>query len=72
MLNLITTLAMTRSGKVIGNLMIDLNPSNSKLRGRAVRIVRELTGADEEGARAALEEAGWVVRDACARLGRKS
>lgn len=71
-LNLITTLAMTHSGKVIGNLMIDLNPSNSKLRGRAVRIVRELTGADEEGARAALEEAGWVVRDACARLGRKS
>lgn len=71
-LNLITTLAMTRSGKVIGNLMIDLNPSNSKLRGRAVRIVRELTGADEESARAALEEAGWVVRDACARLGRKS
>jgi N-acetylmuramic acid 6-phosphate etherase len=46
-LNLITTLAMTHSGKVIGNLMIDLNPSNTKLRGRAVRIVRELTGADE-------------------------
>ena len=69
-LNLITTLAMTHSGKVIGNLMIDLNPSNTKLRGRAVRIVRELTGADEETALDTLETSGWVVRDACERLGR--
>lgn len=69
-LNLITTLALTHSGKVIGNLMVDLNPSNTKLRGRAVRIVRELTGADEEGALEALEAQGWVVRDACAALGR--
>jgi N-acetylmuramic acid 6-phosphate etherase len=69
-LNLITTLAMTHSGKVIGNLMIDLNPSNTKLRGRAVRIVRELTGADEETALDTLEATGWVVRDACERLGR--
>lgn len=68
-LNLITTLAMTHSGKVMGNLMIDLNPSNTKLRGRAVRIVRELTGADEATALAALEQAGWVVREACAVLG---
>lgn len=69
-LNLISTLAMTHSGKVIGNLMIDLNPSNTKLRGRAVRIVRELTGADEETALDTLETSGWVVRDACERLGR--
>jgi len=69
-LNLITTLAMTHSGKVIGNLMIDLNPSNTKLRGRAVRIVRELTGADEESALDTLETTGWVVRDACERLRR--
>ncbi len=69
-LNLITTLAMTHSGKVIGNLMVDLNPSNTKLRGRAVRIVREITGAGEEAALAALEKAGWVVREACAALGK--
>ncbi len=69
-LNLLTTLAMTHSGKVIGNLMVDLNPSNTKLRGRAVRIVRELTGADEGRALDALEQAGWVVRDACAALRR--
>lgn len=69
-LNLITTLAMTRSGKVLGNLMIDLNPSNTKLRGRAARIVREITGAGEEEALAALEASGWVVRGACEGLGR--
>lgn len=68
-LNLITTLAMTHSGKVMGNLMIDLNPSNGKLRDRAVRIVRELTGVDEDTARATLESKGWVVRAACEALG---
>jgi N-acetylmuramic acid 6-phosphate (MurNAc-6-P) etherase len=48
--------------------MIDLNPSNSKLRDRAVRIVRELTGADEAAARQALEASGWIIRQACAKL----
>lgn len=69
-LNLISTLAMVHSGKVIGNLMVDLNPSNTKLRGRAVRIVREITGADEEKAIDALEMHGWVVREACQALSR--
>ena len=64
-LNMITTLAMTHSGKVIGNLMIDLNPSNTKLRDRAVRIVREITGADEAAALRALEHNGWTIRAAC-------
>jgi N-acetylmuramic acid 6-phosphate etherase len=68
-LNLITTLALARSGKVMSNLMIDLKPSNSKLRGRAIRIVRELTGAEEEAARQALESSDWVIRQACAKLG---
>lgn len=68
-LNLITTLAMTHSGKVIGNLMIDLNPSNTKLRDRAARIVCEITGVDQATAHQALENHAWVVRDACAALG---
>lgn len=67
-LNILSTLAMTHSGKVIGNLMVDLNPSNLKLRDRAVRIVCDLTGVDEVGALAALEASSWVVRDACQRL----
>jgi N-acetylmuramic acid 6-phosphate etherase len=52
----------------MSNLMIDLHPSNSKLRGRAIRIVRDLTGADEAAARTALETSGWVIRQACAKL----
>ncbi|MFT5106419.1 MAG: N-acetylmuramic acid 6-phosphate etherase [Verrucomicrobiales bacterium] len=63
-LNLITTLALTHSGKVIGNLMIDLNPSNIKLRDRAVRIVSELTRATPAEANQALENSSWNVREA--------
>ena len=63
-LNMFTTLAMVRCGKVVSNLMVDVNPSNVKLRARAIRIVRELTGADEVAATLALETAGWVVKTA--------
>jgi N-acetylmuramic acid 6-phosphate etherase len=63
-LNMISTISMVRMGKVIGNLMIDLNPSNVKLRNRAVRIVQQLTGVSEEKARDALERKHWVVKDA--------
>ncbi|MCL4177415.1 MAG: N-acetylmuramic acid 6-phosphate etherase [Verrucomicrobia bacterium] len=63
-LNLFTTLTMVRLGKVVSNLMVDLNPSNAKLRDRAIRIVRQLTGGSEPEARAALEQAGWVVKRA--------
>jgi N-acetylmuramic acid 6-phosphate etherase len=67
-LNIFTTLAMVRMGKVVGNLMVDVKPTNTKLRDRAVRIVRELSGADYATARAALERSGWRIKDACARL----
>ena len=63
-LNLCTTLAMSRTGKVMSNLMIDLNPSNHKLRDRAERIVSELTGSTRPAARIALESSGWVVKTA--------
>lgn len=64
LLNMISTIAMVRIGKVIGNLMVDLNPSNVKLRDRAVRIVQELTGSSAEMVKAALEKNGWVVKAA--------
>ena len=63
-LNLFTTLSMVRLGKVVSNLMIDVNPSNVKLRSRALRIVRALTGAEECAARKELERNGWRVKDA--------
>ncbi|TDU64327.1 N-acetylmuramic acid 6-phosphate etherase [Prosthecobacter fusiformis] len=67
-LNLITTLAMTRTGKVISNLMVDLNPSNVKLRDRALRILVDLTGCTRDAAREALQSTGWQVKDAYLKL----
>ena len=66
-----TTLTMVRLGKVISNLMVDLNPSNAKLRDRAVRIVCELTGAEADVAQAALSRSGWVVKRALRGLRRR-
>jgi N-acetylmuramic acid 6-phosphate etherase len=71
-LNIFTTLAMVRLGKVTGNLMTDLDPSNKKLRERAVRMVQTLTGASSASARAALEKANWAVKRACEELRRAS
>ena len=63
-LNIVTTLSMVQIGKVKSNLMVDVNPNNVKLRARAVRIVCELTGADEATAKERLKRAGWVVKNA--------
>lgn len=63
-LNMFTTLAMVRLGKVMGNLMVDVHPTNEKLRQRAVRIVQALTGAEPAAACAALEKTKWNVREA--------
>jgi N-acetylmuramic acid 6-phosphate (MurNAc-6-P) etherase len=64
-----TTLAMVRIGKVLSNLMVDVRPTNAKLRDRAVRILQALTSVDSDSARATLERAGWSIRKAAARLG---
>ncbi len=67
-LNIISTLTMVQTGKVISNLMVDLNPSNSKLRNRAARIVSILTKVSEEEAKRSLEAEGWKVREAIQKL----
>jgi len=61
-LNMLSTAAMIRSGHTRGDLMIDLRPTNAKLRERAVRMVRDETGLDESAARASLEANAWSVR----------
>jgi N-acetylmuramic acid 6-phosphate etherase len=66
-LNAITVAVMTRLGKVYENLMVDLRPTNAKLRDRARRIVRELTGKPPDGA---LEKSGWRVKTALVMLKR--
>lgn len=50
-LNMITTTVMIKLGKVYGNLMVDLQPTNEKLMDRAVRIVSYATGINEESAK---------------------
>jgi N-acetylmuramic acid 6-phosphate etherase len=46
-LNMITTGAMVRIGKTLGNRMVDLQPTNEKLRIRSRRMLREITGIDD-------------------------
>ncbi len=72
-LNIITTLAVgVGQGKIASNLMIDMTPTNDKLKDRAVRILRELlnTALEQsqiqdlptvEECRQALQECGWVI-----------
>jgi N-acetylmuramic acid 6-phosphate etherase len=54
-LNMISTAAMIRLGKVYKNLMVDLRPVNHKLVLRSIRLIREVTGCSEEKAREAFE-----------------
>ena len=61
-LNTITTGAMIRLGKTYGNLMVDLQASNVKLRDRAERIVREVCGVDGVKARDFLRAADGSVK----------
>ena len=63
-LNAISTIAMVRLGKVHGNLMVDVQATNAKLRARAERIVMLATGADAAAASAALESVGGSVKAA--------
>ena len=49
-LNMISTLTMVRLGKVYQNLMVDVKPTNKKLRERAKNIIKETTGASEREA----------------------
>lgn len=53
-LNAITTAAMVRAGRVHGDLMVDVQPANAKLRVRAAGIIAELAGCDEQTAADAL------------------
>ncbi|MFB4275222.1 MULTISPECIES: N-acetylmuramic acid 6-phosphate etherase [unclassified Nonomuraea] len=57
-LNMISTISMVKLGRTYGNEMIEMSAMNSKLAGRALRMVRDITGADQEAAGAALDAAG--------------
>lgn len=74
-LNMLSTTAMVRLGKVYSNLMVDMPPSNRKLLARARRMVAAATGLDLPSSGAVLERAGDSVKTAIvmalARIGRE-
>jgi N-acetylmuramic acid 6-phosphate etherase len=61
-LNMISTAVMIRLGYVYGNLMVNVQPSNSKLEDRAKRIIMESASVDYERAVELLRAAGGSVR----------
>lgn len=63
-LNTLTTCAMAKTGKVYENMMINLSPSNVKLKRRVVRIVAEILSCDEGEARRLLDANEWNIRKA--------
>lgn len=63
-LNILSTASMIKTGKVYENLMINLRPTNEKLRARVISIVREIKKLDEQSAVELLEANNWVIREA--------
>lgn len=63
-LNMLSTGAMVMLGKTYGNLMVDLQPTNSKLTDRAGRIVSAATGLPNDDSFRHLEACEWEVKTA--------
>ena len=61
-LNMISTITMVRLGKTFGNLMVDLQITNGKLKDRAIRIIEKATGVSRALAEKALSESGHEVK----------
>ena len=59
-LNMFSTCAMIKTGKVRSNLMVNVRPTNEKLVERATRIIMQLSDADRETAERLLAEYGDV------------
>jgi len=71
-LNTFSSALMVRLNKVYGNLMVDLKATNAKLVRRAIRLTSFATGADEEAARAVLEQCGFHVKTAIVALSKQT
>lgn len=63
-LNMLTTGSMIKIGKTYENFMIDLMPTNEKLKDRAMRIVSEIAGVNASTALKTLLECNWKVKEA--------
>ena len=67
-LNMLSTTAMILSGKVYGNLMVDVKASNEKLRQRVRRIVQTATGETDAAVAAAVAAADGHAKTAIVML----
>ena len=63
-LNMLSTCAMVKSGYVYENLMINLKPSNVKLRKRMISIVCDILRCGEKDAEELLERNEWSIKKA--------
>ena len=63
-LNMLTTVSMVKIGKIYENFMVDVQPTNSKLKDRAARIVSEIADITCEKARDFLDKSNYQVKPA--------
>ena len=69
-LNMLSTCAMIKTGKVYENLMINLRPTNIKLKGRMIGIVAEICEVSDEEALRLLEENDFSIRKVFEKFGK--
>lgn len=67
-LTMISTAVMVKLGRVYGNLMVEVDAGNEKLRARAVRLTEKIARSDAATARRALEQSGYEVKTAVVML----
>jgi len=70
-LNMLSTAASVRLGKVHGRSMVDVQPTNTKLRRRAIDIVQGITACDRHRAEVALEACDYEVKPAIVSVARQ-
>ena len=63
-LNMLSTGSMIKIGKTYQNFMIDLNPTNEKLKDRAIRIVAQIADTTHAKAFETLQNCNWEVKTA--------
>ena len=61
---MLTTGSMIKIGKTYENFMIDLNPTNEKLKDRAIRIVAQIAETTHANAFQTLENCNWEIKTA--------
>jgi N-acetylmuramic acid 6-phosphate etherase len=67
-LNTLSTTVMIALGKTYGARMVDVRATNEKLRRRALRMVQDITGAEEDVAASTLAASGGRVKPAVVAL----